>query len=66
MVVDDINDRVGHAYSGMPDRMYVLDGEGRVVFKSGRGPFGFKVGEMEQSLIMLLLDTRKTTAKATP
>jgi len=59
MVVDEMDDRVGHAYSGMPDRLYVLDGEGRVVYKGGRGPFGFKVGEMEQSLIMLLLDADK-------
>jgi hypothetical protein len=66
MVVDGMDDRVGHAYSGMPDRMYVLDSEGRVVYKGGRGPFGFKVGEMEQSLIMLLLDTDKAAAKATP
>jgi hypothetical protein len=66
MVVDGMDDHVGHAYSGMPDRMYVLDSEGRVAYKSGRGPFGFKVGEMEQSLIMLLLDTDKAAAKATP
>jgi hypothetical protein len=56
LLVDEINDRVGHTYSGMPDRLYVIDREGRVVYKSGRGPFGFKTGEMEQSLIMLLLD----------
>jgi hypothetical protein len=56
MVVDDMSDRVGHLYSGMPDRLYVLDADGRVVYKGGRGPFGFKVGEMEQSLVMLLLD----------
>ena len=43
MVVDDINDRVGHAYSAMPDRMYVLDSDGRVAYKGGRGPFGEKV-----------------------
>ena len=66
LLVDEIDDRVGRAYSGMPDRMYVLDSEGRVAYKSGRGPFGFKVGEMEQSLIMLLLDTDKAAAKATP
>jgi hypothetical protein len=64
MVVDDMDDRVGHLYSGMPDRMYVLDADGRVVYKGGRGPFGFKVGEMEQALIMLLLDGEKTTASA--
>lgn len=56
LLVDDVDDRVGRAYSGMPDRLYVLDREGRVAFKSGRGPFGFKPGEMEQALVMLLLD----------
>jgi hypothetical protein len=56
MVVDAMDDRVGHLYSGMPDRLYVLDADGRVAYKSGRGPFGFKPGEMEQALVMLLLD----------
>ena len=66
MVVDEMNDRVGHAYSGMPDRLYLLDKEGKVVYKGGRGPFGFKVGEMEQALIMLLLDTAKAPVKKRP
>jgi Iodothyronine deiodinase len=56
MLVDEIDDRVGHAYSGMPDRLYIIDRDGKVVYKGGRGPFGFKAGEMEQSLIMLLMD----------
>ncbi|GIX04373.1 MAG: hypothetical protein KatS3mg114_0242 [Planctomycetaceae bacterium] len=56
MVVDALDDRVGHAYSGMPARLYVIDRQGRVAYKSGRGPFGFKVREMEQALLMLLLD----------
>ena len=58
LLVDTLDDRVGHAYSGMPDRLYVLDAEGRVVYKGGRGPFGFKVGEMEQALVMTLLESR--------
>jgi hypothetical protein len=56
LLVDEIDDRVGHAYSGMPDRLYIIDRDGRVVYKSGRGPRGFKPAEMEQSLLMLLLD----------
>jgi hypothetical protein len=56
LLVDGLDDRVGHAYSGMPDRLYVIDRDGRVAYKGGRGPFGFKSGEMEQSLVMLLLD----------
>jgi hypothetical protein len=64
--VDEINDPVGHAYSGMPSRLYVIDTRGVVAYKSGRGPFGFRVGEMEQSLAMTLLDARqeKRTAGA--
>jgi hypothetical protein len=54
------DDRVGNAYSGMPDRLYVIDRDGKVAYKGGRGPFGYKPGEMEQSLVMLLLDQRPT------
>jgi hypothetical protein len=65
VLVDEINDPVGHAYSGMPSRLYVIDTQGIVAYKSGRGPFGFRVGEMEQALVMTLLDARndKRTAE---
>lgn len=56
LLVDDIDDRVGHAYSGMPDRLYILDRSGKVVYKGGRGPFGFNTGEMEQALIACLVE----------
>lgn len=60
LLVDEINDPVGNAYSGMPARMYVIDRGGKVAYKSGRGPFGFKTGEMEQALIMTLMDQNST------
>ncbi len=56
LVVDEMDDYVGHLYSGMPDRLYVIGRDGRVIYKSGRGPFGFMPGEMEQALVMHLLD----------
>ncbi len=59
-----MNDRVGHLYSGMPDRLYVIDRGGRVVYKGGRGPFGFKVREMEQALVMMLLDEQRAPLTA--
>jgi hypothetical protein len=58
-VVDEINDPVGHAYSGMPGRFYVIDCQGKVAYKSGRGPFGFRFGEMEQALVMALLENQR-------
>ena len=59
LLVDEIDDPAGNAYSGMPARLYVIDREGRVAYKSGRGPFGFKTGEMEQALVMTLIDEKK-------
>jgi len=56
VVVDDITDIAGNGYSGMPARLYVIDRDGKIAYKSGRGPFGFRVGEAEQALLMELLD----------
>jgi alkylhydroperoxidase family enzyme len=64
LLVDTIDDRVGHAYSGMPDRLYVIDRGGKVAYQGGRGPFGFKPGEMEQALMLLLLE--QAPAKSAP
>lgn len=62
LVVDEINDPVGNAYSGMPARLYLIDAEGKAAYKSGRGPFGFKPVELEQALVMLLLDQQLKSA----
>jgi hypothetical protein len=64
LLVDGMVDVVGHTYSGMPDRMYVIDRDGRVAYKGGRGPFGFKPRDLEQALVMLLLDETPAAAPA--
>jgi hypothetical protein len=56
LLVDELDDRVGHAYSGMPDRLYVIDRAGRVAYQGGRGPFHFRPGELEQALFLTLLE----------
>ncbi|QDV54907.1 deiodinase family protein [Rosistilla oblonga] len=53
-LVDEIDDTVGSSYSGMPNRLYLIDQQGAVAFKSGRGPFGFHPRQLEQALILLL------------
>ena len=63
MLVDTIDDRVGALYSGMPGRFYLIDRAGKIAFKNGRGPYGFKPAELEQSLVLLLQqDAPATTA----
>jgi hypothetical protein len=46
----------------MPARLYLIDADGKVAYKSGRGPFGFKPGELEQALVMSLLDQQLKAA----
>jgi hypothetical protein len=50
----------------MPDRLYVIDSRGRVAYKGGRGPFGYKPSEMEQALVMLLMGEGRGPAPAGP
>ena len=40
-LVDSIGDQVEQAYTGWPDRLYLIGIDGRVRFKSEAGPFGF-------------------------
>jgi Iodothyronine deiodinase/EF hand len=64
MLVDTIDDRAGNLYSGMPGRLYVIDRQGKVAFKSGRGPYLFKPAELEQSLILLLQEDQAPGSRA--
>ena len=53
-LIDDADNRVEHAYTGWPDRLYVIDQTGHIAYKSAAGPFGFKPAEVEQALKGLL------------
>ena len=53
-VVDRFDDATEKAYTGWPDRLYVIDRAGRVAYKSRPGPFGFKPKEMEHALVYVL------------
>ncbi len=55
-LVDGTNDIVGAGYSGMPNRLYLIDSDGRIAFKNGRGPFGFHPRQLEQALILMLAE----------
>jgi hypothetical protein len=55
-LVDEPDNRVERAYTGWPDRLYVVDRHGRVAYKSAAGPFGFKPDDVRQMLERLLPD----------
>jgi hypothetical protein len=49
-VVDDMNNSTEQAYTGWPDRIYLIDRDGRVAFKTKPGPFGFDPSQLEMNL----------------
>ena len=49
-VVDDFDDTTDTNYTGWPERLYLVDREGRIAYKSRPGPFGFKPAELEAAL----------------
>ena len=52
-VIDGFDNTTEKAYTGWPDRIYLLDKAGRVVYKSRPGPFGFHPDELKTSLAQL-------------
>ena len=58
-LVDDMQDSTERAYTGWPDRLYVIDGAGRVAYKSQAGPFGFHPEEMAKVLQAVVSSSSK-------
>ncbi len=49
-LIDGIDDTVEREYTGWPDRLLLIDRNGRVAYKSRPGPFGFHPAELEAAL----------------
>ena len=49
-LIDGFDNSVEKAYTGWPDRLYLIDARGRVAYKSAPGPFGFKPDDLKTSL----------------
>ena len=61
-LIDRFDDATEIAYSAWPDRLYLIDRDGRVAYKSRPGPFGFKPSELEAALRTALSKQPATTA----
>ena len=49
-VLDGFDNSVKKAYTGWPDRIYLIDIKGQIAYKSKPGPFGFKPEELRTAL----------------
>lgn len=55
-LLDRMDDAVDAAYAALPDRLYVIDANGVVSYRSGPGPFGFDSDEWERAIRTTLGD----------
>jgi len=53
-VLDEFGNSTERAYTGWPDRLYLIDKGGRVAYKSKPGPFGFKPDDLRVALAKLV------------
>ena len=49
-VLDEFGNSTEQAYTGWPDRIYLLEPGGRVTYKSKPGPFGFSADTLGKEL----------------
>lgn len=55
ILVDGMDDAAERAFNAWPERLYVLDKEGKVVYKGGKGPYGFAPDALDEFLARQLL-----------
>ncbi len=53
ILVDDMQNGVADAYTAWPTRMYVVDANGKIAYKSRPGPFGFEAAGLGEALARL-------------
>ncbi len=51
---DGIANGIERAYTGWPDRLYLIGRDGRVRFKSAPGPFGFSAAGLSEAIASLV------------
>ena len=49
-VIDGMDNKVNEAYSAWPDRLYLVGKDGKIAYKGGPGPRGFKPNELEDAI----------------
>ncbi len=49
-LIDSMDDATMKAYNALPDRLYLVGRDGRIAFKGGHGPWGFRAKDLEAAI----------------
>ena len=66
ILVDDMAGTAEKAYGGWPDRIAIIDLDGKIAYQSGPGPAGFKPAIAEQMLKAVLANGGKWSPGLAP
>jgi hypothetical protein len=55
-LVDGLDNATDEAYTGWPERIYLIGADGRIRYKGAPGPFGFEPDELEAELERLSME----------
>jgi len=50
VLVEEMDNNVDEAYGGAPERLYLIDADGKVAYHGGAGPHFFDLDEWEEAL----------------
>ena len=50
MLLDDMTNQIEIAYRAWPDRLFVVDADGKIAFRSAQGPQGFYPDDWETAI----------------
>jgi len=50
-LIDGVDDKVGKAYGGWPDRLYLIGKDGKIAFAGAQGPGGFDPAAWETAIV---------------
>lgn len=64
--IDDMNNAADLAYSAWPERLYVIDEQGRIAYAGGMGPFNYDPQEVRAWLTKRFGQATQSSSTATP
>jgi hypothetical protein len=63
VAIDAMNDAADHLYGGWPERIYIIDETGKIVYRGGLGPFNYHPEEARAWLAQRFGPTQHASSK---
>jgi hypothetical protein len=62
--IDDMSNAASDAYAAWPERIYIVDEDGRITYRGGMGPFDYHPGEARAWLAKRFGEVKQEPAPA--